>query len=121
MLGWCCWLSHIVNTDEVVGSSPALSTYFFSGSCLRARPKVGYLNLVLPFLLFRYSLFNFIYNDIRRKSAKCLLSQNIVILILSPFFRAPLRVEDTPHTPEKFKAQPVGIEPRDLAREHLRS
>ena len=45
----------------------------------------------------------------------------LFFLILSPFFRAPLRVEDTPHTPEKFKAQPVGIEPRDLAREHLRS
>ena len=28
MLGWCSWLSHIVNTDEVVGSSPALSTPF---------------------------------------------------------------------------------------------
>ena len=29
----------------------------------------------------------------------------LFFLKLSPFFRAPLRVEDTPHTPEKFKAR----------------
>ena len=27
--GWCSWLSRIVNTDKVLGSSPSLVIYFF--------------------------------------------------------------------------------------------
>ena len=44
VLGWCSWLSHIVNTDEVVGSSPALSTHF-------CRPRI-----VSGIVLFGYGL-----------------------------------------------------------------
>jgi hypothetical protein len=29
LAGWCSWLSRIVNTDKVAGSSPALVIVFF--------------------------------------------------------------------------------------------
>ena len=68
VLGWCSWLSHIVNTDEVVGSSPALSTPFSIADPFKRLSPI-FLNVDLYFLYLNTLELILSLINTRRKSA----------------------------------------------------